>query len=93
MNDNLTLSLTPVLAPCSTLCFNEAMQRWAIEAPDLRIPLDSLSLDVLLACDGEHSLQGIAQSLDRTLHALERPALEITLEIITRFLGLGILRA
>lgn len=93
MSGNLTPNLMPVLAPCSTLCFNESMQRWAIDAPDMCLPLDPLSLDVLLACDGEHSLQGIAQSLDQTLHALERPALEITLEIITRFLGLGILRA
>ncbi len=87
------MELVPALAPRSHLFFDSRRQRWVLTAPHKLVLLDPLSLDILLACDGEHPIGSIADGLDAELHQLSQPKQRITAEIILRFLQGGFLQA
>jgi pyrroloquinoline quinone biosynthesis protein D len=80
-----TAGSVPKLAPQIRLRFDEARQRWTLLAPERVLVPDEIAVDILQLCDGEASVDAIAETLAAKFQA---PVTEVRNDVIEMLQGL-----
>lgn len=75
----ITEASVPRLARHARLQFDQARQRWTLQAPERLLVPDEIAVEVLKRCDGVASVSRIARDLAATYAA---PADEVTRDVI-----------
>ena len=75
----------PKLAPQLRLRFDEARQRWTLLAPERVLVPDEIAVEILQLCDGEATVDVIAETLAAKFQA---PLSEVRNDVIEMLQGL-----
>ena len=82
---HITPASVPKLAPQIRLRFDEARQRWTLLAPERVLVPDEIAVDILQLCDGEATVDAIAETLAAKFQA---PLTEVRNDVIEMLQGL-----
>ncbi len=82
---HITPASAPKLAPQIRLHFDEARQRWALLAPERVLVPDEIAVEILRLCDGEATVDVIAETLAARFQA---PLTEVRNDVIEMLQGL-----
>ncbi len=92
-SDKSEPGVKPCLSPQCTLYFDTQHQRWVIRAPNQVVFPDSDSLEVLLLCDGTHTIEQISGQVRENQPVSENRLNDSARDIIKRFIRRGVLEA
>ena len=82
---HITPASVPKLAPQIRLRFDEARQRWTLLAPERVLVPDEIAVEILQLCDGEATVDVIAETLAAKFQA---PLSEVRNDVIEMLQGL-----
>jgi hypothetical protein len=88
--DPVTASLRPGLAPACKLYYDAMHKRWVMRGPNQVVFPDADSLQVLLLCNGERSINQISRKLSKAPNEATEEDTS-AFDIIMRFLKRGFL--
>jgi pyrroloquinoline quinone biosynthesis protein D len=94
-NSRVEISVTsaPALSPHVKLRHDPARDRWTILAPERVFTLDAIAVAVLQLCDGNRSVNAIAEELARTYSAPKERILTDILAMLQELADKGVIRA
>ena len=74
----------PRLAPRARLRWDEVEKRYMLVFPEAALMLNETAPEILKLCDGEHTIEGIVDSLAQRFAGIDRKTIE---EDVTTFLA------
>jgi len=77
-------SWRPRLAPRARLRWDEVEKRYMLVFPEAALMLNETAPEILKLCDGEHTIEGIVDSLAQRFAGIDRKTIE---EDVTTFLA------
>ena len=93
MTAPLSSETCPGLAPGVRLSFDKARDRWVLLAPERVFTPDAIAVSVLQLCDGNRSVEAVAEQLAGTYNAPEEQILADVVSLLQGLADKGVVKA